>query len=266
MQVPQTVKQVYGLTPHFYLEQMPPPNHEFVCWLDLMGMQNAMLRSLPNTANFAMKLLVAVTGPQSHLPQSVSVCPVIDGLFMHSPSRDDLLLAVKRGIARLAMACIGTPGPDQAFLVRAAIAYGPLVNGASIPEPCFRPEAYQGTGPTRPVQADRVIFGFGVSRAYTASHVAPPFGVVIDSSATESALLGSGIACDGLLWHWWKHRTHDVDEWLARWLKRRVSEYLDWCGERPAQTGYEPQRLAAHRALFDEYYMGIGEPVEEPAV
>lgn len=144
MLVPQAAIDHYGFAPYFSDVPMPAPEPEFVCWLDLMGMQNAMLRSLSRTANFAMKLLVAAIPPNNPPPTSVQVCPVIDGLFIHSPNRDDLLLEAKRTVARLAMACISGDSPEHTFLVRGAIAHGPLVKGATVGEDCFRPERYQG--------------------------------------------------------------------------------------------------------------------------
>jgi len=255
--LPQEAIAEYGLVPFFNHDLAPTPEPEFVCWLDLMGMQNAMLRSLPKTANFAMKLLVAAAPPQTPHPQTLGVCPVIDGLFIHSPDRDELLGVVKRAIARLAMACISGGQPEHTFLIRGAMAFGPLVKGTLVNDECFRPDTYHGSAPQRPPLADRVIFGFAVSAAYRASHKAPPFGVLLDDSATKSGIGAEGIAGDGPLWHWWEHSETECDLPLARELKSCVNAYFDWCSKRPLETGYEPHRLREHRELFEEYYLGV---------
>ncbi len=258
----------YGLTPFFRIntDAFPPPSPEFVCWLDLMGMENQMQRSLPKTANFAMKLLVAARSPLRPLPSTVGVCPVIDGLFIHSPDRWSLMSVVRDTFARLAMVCLAGGGPEHTFLVRAAIAYGPLVRGADVPEECFRPGTYHGISSMRPDEADRVVFGFGISRAYAAIRQSPPFGVVVDSSATESAMPGTGIATSGPFWHWWGGEPDEVDEVLVSRLKASVLRYFGWCEERPIETGYEPERLSAHRKLFAEYFRGVPESTDDGAI
>lgn len=258
---PQAIEQ-YGPVPYFHHGHMPQPTAEYVCWLDLMGMQNAMLASLPKTANFAMKLLIAASPPQTPPPATVSVCPVIDGLFIHSANKQDLLATVKRTIARLAMACVDhEDDPGHTFLVRGAIAYGPVVDGVNVPTNCFHPAGYLGNQPQKPPLADHIIFGFGVSAAYRASHKAPPFGVVIDDSATEITLGDGGIHGDGPLWHWWKHAPADCDAELAASLKGCVNAYFDWCKDRPLKSGYDIKRLLEHRALFAEYYIEFEDPV-----
>jgi hypothetical protein len=63
---------------YFDARKMSPSVHQFVCWIDVMGSQSAMSRSLPMAANFLMKLHIAAL--TAHKAYTLDIYPVIDGV------------------------------------------------------------------------------------------------------------------------------------------------------------------------------------------
>jgi len=255
MQVPDFITKQYGLIPYFDERNAPEPVREYVGWIDIMGMANTMSRSLPVSGNFVMKLLVAAEDFKE-TSQPVGLCAVIDGVFLHSNDQIAILNALKHTLGRLAMVHISTAEAKLRFLVRAGLAYGPMIVGKNIDEASFRPSTYKAHEPTRPKSADSVVFGIAVSEAHRAAQQAPPFGVRLHESVRAFGPNGA-FPLPATLWQWWLYHPTDADKELAKYLKAYINDYFAWCKCRPITTQYDTEDLARHETQFNEYFIDV---------
>jgi hypothetical protein len=112
--------------PFFDARKLPRIGYSYVAWLELMGAQSIMRRSLATATNFVMKIHVScqtVVQRQGH--SDLDLCPMIDGVYMATTKQSVLLHFLKAVLSKLALAFIFEENPLYHFLVRGAIAYGP---------------------------------------------------------------------------------------------------------------------------------------------
>lgn len=79
---------------YFDESKMAPPTIMYVCWIDVMGSESIMLRSLSIASNFLMKLHVAALRASQAFP--VELYPIIDGVYACSDSQSTILRFVNR--------------------------------------------------------------------------------------------------------------------------------------------------------------------------
>ena len=222
------------------------PTYDYVCWLDVMGTANQMLRSLPIAANFVFKLHLAVlessgeVGGPSH---GVLLYPVMDGVYITSPRRKPLQLLLSQALCRLALTFLNEDTCFHQFLVRGAIAYGPVYHGARVDPRASRVLA--GHARVR----DSILMGVPMAQAYQTERDAPPFGVAVHSSARSFA--PSGDSPFPFVWLDWHRRSRPCVD--AKSLLGKLQAYFDWQSEHCIMTGYEPERIERHRNLAREF-------------
>jgi len=110
------------------------PEYDYVCWLDVMGTGNQMLRSLPTAANFIYKLQCAVleAAEEVGFNQGVRLYPVMDGVYITSQRREPLQAILNQTLCRVAITFLKEQTPFHQFLVRGAIAFGPVYHGCDL--------------------------------------------------------------------------------------------------------------------------------------
>ncbi len=116
----------------FYVNKMSPPTNQYVCWIDVMGSQGVMLRSLNVASNFLLKLHIAAL--RAHVEFPVELYPVIDGLYACSPSQRQILSFINRVYSMLAVTFILETNQLYKFQIRSGVAFGPVVTGKQVLE------------------------------------------------------------------------------------------------------------------------------------
>ena len=79
------------------LPQSPTP--EYVAWVDVMGIQSSMSRSLNVSGNFIFKLHIAAL-QSTHT--NVSLYPIMDGLYATSATQQDMLTFLRELFSSIA--------------------------------------------------------------------------------------------------------------------------------------------------------------------
>lgn len=109
-----------------------PQNH-YACWLDVMGKRNSVTRSLPTSADHVCRphvaALDALDGHQGKPPR---LYPAMAGIYITSERNGPLLYFLSAVLRRLVEAFLREHHRQLRFLVRGAVAYGPLVHGRDI--------------------------------------------------------------------------------------------------------------------------------------
>ena len=228
--------------PDFDSRSLPDPVPEYVAWIDTMGTRPVMARSLAISANFLFKLHAAASSAGSGVP-NVRVYPVMDGVFASSPSRDAMHRFSALLFSTLARLFIQTQDNGHRFLVRGAIAYGPIIHGSSVP----------GTAcsaiNTNKAYFDSILLGTPVVQSFAAENEAPPFGLFVHESARAFSPAGEKPFVQRWL-PWYRHS--DAGNLVAA-LGDAMTNYFSWCQDRTGWIEYQPERLKQHRDMAEQF-------------
>ena len=224
---------------HFHSRHLPSPTRAYVAWLDVMGVQAVMGRSLPVAANYVFKLHAAVN--KEHV-EEVVLYPVMDGVYIACRSGKRLLPFLARVFSRLAREFVSTERLDHRFVVRGGLAYGDIIHGSDVPDEASEDLARNAR------YRDALLLGLPMVQAHLGERNAPPFGIYIDESARTNAP-----ESHSPLHHaWWPWFARDQIE-LAGTLGKELEAYYIWCEERAGAIDYKPERIASHRVMASQY-------------
>jgi hypothetical protein len=239
---------------YFNVRHVSETKPVYVCWLDVMGSQNAMLRSVRTAANFVCKIHdAALTEIEDFADRDVRLFPVMDGVYITSPRQGPLRYFLSRVMRRLAETFLREKTPWFRFLVRGCIAYGPLVDGKDI-----QPQASYALA-NHPGYRDSILIGMPLAQAYRGENNAPPFGIFIDESAR--AFAGENEKTFSFIWwDWYSEAQPRLD---PKEMHTALMDHFDWCKNYVNTIGYNPDRIEAHKRLADEYFSRTRRPAPE---
>lgn len=226
---------------YFNATHLASASPEYVVWIDIMGTQASMSRSIKATANFIFKLhAAALTAPRDQ----VRLYPVMDGLYAASPRKTNVLNFVRSVFQQVAEEFTQTVDLNHRFMIRGGLAFGPVIHGANVPE--------QASPVLNENQEYRqaILLGMPMVQAHLSESSAPPFGIAVHESARAFAPNRQ----EPLHAIWWKWRNADNQaQWDA--LREAVDAHLTWCEARSLAIGYPPERLAAHRKMATQFFV-----------
>lgn len=244
--IPPSLEARKGERPYFQHRFLPEPIPHYVIWLDVMGSQGAMRRSLPMSTNFVMKLHIACQQTIKNHDRKLELFPVIDGVYITCPTLGPVLYFLKEVMSRIALTFIFEEDQKFRFMVRGALAYGPISKGSDLP-------TTNSAFTLDPNYTSHIVLGPALSQAYEDEHRASPFGIYISESARMFAPAG-GQPLQGVHLKWWYAGNESRDNELHRHLKLAIYEWFDWAAKHPATLMYDVGRMKEHRSLFDEYF------------
>ena len=220
----------------FNARELPSPKSEYVCWIDVMGTQSIMARSIKVTANFVFKLHAAAVSCQV---SNVKLYPIMDGLYVASPSKQAITDFIKYVFKTLADNFV-SENIEHRFLIKGALAYGPVIHGDNVPDvacPVLSQNAnYRAS----------ILLGLPMVNAFKSENLAPPFGVYIHESARTFS--SSGTEPFHHVWLRWFQATSRQSYLDA------VIAYFDWCLARPNYIQYAQDRIVVHKAQATEFF------------
>lgn len=225
--------------PFFDSNGLPQSQDAYVAWLDVMGVRGWMLRSLPVTANFIFKLHVAALEEKQ---AGMTLYPVMDGVYAVSPDINTLRTFLAQVFVRLACLFNATGQHEHQFLVKGAVAFGPVIHGSGIAA------ASSASLAAAPQYRDSILMGMPMVFALQSEPHAPPFGVYVHDSARQ------------LLTPQERKRSHCWWPWFApgatpeaQTLKQKLPSYFAWCEARAGAIDYDANRIKAHKAQAEQY-------------
>jgi len=225
---------------YFDSAQLPSPVNEYVAWVDVMGTQASMSRSLNATANFIFKLhAAALQSPHVNM----SLYPVMDGLYAASPVQVDMMAFLRKLFEHLADEFASQANNMHRFLARGALAFGPVVHGRALPAAACRTIA------DCPGYQNQILLGISMVQSHMMEPSAPPFGVAVHESARSFAPPG----IEPLHAMWWKWRNAlNGPLWDA--MPGHLDNYFDWYKDRSLPLGYALERIKAHQEMGRQYF------------
>jgi hypothetical protein len=236
---------------YFSQKGMPNPEYNYVCWLDVMGTKNQMLRSLPVSANFIFKLHCAVLDEFDHLAtddqEALWFYPLVDGIYLTASNRQPLTNLLARSLRRLIETFLQEKTLHHRFFVRGAIAFGPVVHGDSVTKDAsWVIEKHRAT-------FNSILMGLPMAQAFETERSAPPFGIAIDESARGFAPPGDS-PFRFIWWDWFSSPAGPYLQVDPKAILSGLDDYFDWQKRHTNTTGYDLVRLERHRQLAHEYF------------
>lgn len=222
---------------NFNADNLPETTSEYVAWVDVMGTQVSMTRSIRITANFIFKLHIAALQAANH---HVRIYPVMDGFYVASQNRTYMLDFLRTVFSEVATEFNATAQPHHRFLIRGGLAFGPVIHGNGV-GPCANELQNDET------YRNAILLGTPMVQAHLSEQLAPPFGVFVHESARVFAPPGT----EPLHWIWWKWGTSGQQVWDT--LKLRLAEHLEWCKGRAQAILYDASRIEAHKKMVEQY-------------
>jgi hypothetical protein len=224
---------------YFDARALPKAQKEYVCWLDVMGMEAQMKRSIQVAANFVFKLHVAALEAQS---ANVSLYPVMDGFYACAKSRAEMEAFLCPVLDALCKLFMEQDVPAFRFIIRGAVAYGDVYHGRDVGD----------SGAKRltenPHYRASIMLGPSVVDAHRTEGEAPPFGIAVHTSARASPVTGEA-PYNTEWWRWWPPQ-FDREAFMGR-----LERHYDWCRQHGELIGYAPARIAVHEALATRYFL-----------
>ena len=110
----------------------PETQNEYVCWIDIMGTKSKMEHSVNTCGIFMLKFHAAILEAIQKKKCAINVYPVMDGVYITSKSVNDLQTAMFHIFSELGNLFLSENDFHHQFLVKASIAYGPVIHGKDI--------------------------------------------------------------------------------------------------------------------------------------
>ena len=136
------------------------------------------------------------------------------------------------------------------FLVRGALACGPVVHGFQLPE------GASAVLHNHAEYRDSILVGLPMIQAYLTERLAPPFSIYVHEPARAFAPEASR-PIRATWWRWFAVPADDRWPDLAPQLRDALSHYFTWCEKRTAEIGYDLESIKKHRSLADQYFADI---------
>ncbi len=208
-------------------------DNQYVAWIDLMGSGHIMSVSIAKSANFLARLHMAAKIAVDDSPDPVVTCPINDGIFLISRSKRAIMSVVRQVVFVLSGYFVSTPRPQDKFLLRGAIAYGPVYSGDDLNRGLSKTKAEKYGPAFKSVQ-----FGPAIIQAFRHEAEAPPYGIAIHESARSFSPVGE-LPFRETHWLWWL----PVDEVdfpsgavslrdMARCVRGDLDGHFEWMKEK----------------------------------
>jgi len=251
--------QPFPPRPRFNTTELPISPNQYVGWIDAMGIQAAIGRSMDIASNFIFKLHIAVLESldvlQDHEKRSISLYPVMDGIYFVTNDQRALFRFLRGIFGGLAREFVETTEMKHRFLIRGALACGPVVHGSQLPE------SASDVLHNHPGYRESILVGLPMIQAYLTERLAPPFSLYVHESARAFAPEASR----PIRATWWRWFTTPSDErWpdLAPRLRDALRDYFAWCEARATEIGYDLDSIKKHSLLATQYFADV--PVTHP--
>lgn len=212
----------------------------YVAWVDVMGIQNAMKRSLPTVSNFIFKFQMLVSRAEKGM-MPLKTLRLMDGCYVFAEKAADMKRFLQKLFHGVSDDFISAKKDEHRYLIRGALAYGPLVRGEQIFGEINVTESRELLSNCR----DSMFVGIPVSQAYIGEKEAPPFGLFVHESVRSV-----------------NHRDAFFSQ---KWLKiyeayenmdifpQKVAEYFKFCEDRSCFLDYPKEKISEHQKKFEQY-------------
>ncbi len=240
------------MSAYFNSQLLPEPSQEYVCFLDIMGIQSRMKKGcLAKCGNFIFKLHATILEAwRTSGYKSVSVYPIMDGAYITSKNLGELLDLLTDIYSYCAEALLATGDVfEHWYLIRGAVAYGSVIHGRSIPYEASLEFA------SRVGYKEQLLIGAPMIHAFAGEGRAAPMGIYLDETATGKQ------CCKN--WKWFNHCETRPDADTLNGLRQKLVQYYDWLETHADPEDYAREKREEHLRRIKAYFE-IPEHAPEP--
>lgn len=224
----------------FDSSHLPTPTNEYVAWVDVMGTQSTMSRSINASANFIAKLHIAcLQAPRTTL----AIYPVMDGIYVAGKDQQEMLEFLRSIFTQISDEFCQTTKDQHKFMVRGGLSYGPTFHGKN-----FGQNASTVLTENQ-AHRDALLLGMAVIQAYLSESLAPPFGLFVHESARAFSPQGQ-LPIPHSYWKW--VNSNNQPAWTA--IKAQLPAYLKWCSDNSQPLGYPSEAIKKHTEMVAQYF------------
>lgn len=226
--------------------KLPEAKNEFVCWIDVMGTQTIMSTSMKMAANFLFRFHTCVLKSIEVLPEDdrrkISYYPIMDGIYITSTEVGSILTLINKIYMDLSKIFVNEKKVEHRFVIRGAIAYGPIIHGNSVSKQCCRDLYEEKDG-----YKEKLLLGMPISQCYTSERDAPPFGIYVHESARAFGKLPYRFHS------WWNIYEEEEKKHMTKFTKAIV-EYFEWCKKHKYSLEMKDEKIEQYKAMCAEYF------------
>lgn len=226
-------------------------NNAYVCWLDIMGTESIMRRSVKTALAFVCKLhIAALTARANFQDDAIRLYPMMDGVYIITFRKNMLLAFLHQTMRPLVDIFLEESVLVHRFIARGAIAYGPIIEGHLI----TNSNALSGKSMIlrdNPDYTRCLVAGIPVAQAHKYEVEAPPFGIYIHESARAFAPEGEE-PFTVVFWDWIDAENRPVSR---KKLLDELRAYFDWYGAHSLENEYNKEAIERHKRLAEEWLL-----------
>lgn len=246
----------------FSSEKISQADNVYVAWLDLMGSGNTMITSMHRTANAISRIHMAVQyACLDHIYMGRTL-PINDGVFLISPSKIEIMTVIRAALTMLIGNFVANPNHPNRFLVRGAVAFGPVYHGSNLADQL---ELKRRTIEIS-TSLNSIAFGPPIIQAYEAEKLAPPYGIAVHESACAFAPPHEK-PFRTRLWQWWQPNddgkipkpSPQTLEPLRSIFAKDLMEYINFLESTSSFQGLSIDKILKIRQISREYFFGFSE-------
>jgi hypothetical protein len=225
----------------FNADALPEASFEYVCWIDIMGIRNSMMCSVKGTANFIFKLHSIII---ENLNNDIIAYPCMDGAYISVKTKKTLFQFLNRVFERSANEFIIEDSNYHKFIIRASVAYGPIIHGRDITKNVTN----KFDGKDQYKQA--ILLGSPMIQAYSSENNAPPFGIYIHESARVFAPKEDTPFT--YTWYYWLKYASDAK--VKNDFKEKLFSYFEWAKKNSIKIDYPIERIEHHIKMVEQFF------------
>lgn len=224
--------------PYFDASHLPKEKNEYVAWIDIMGIQEKMSRSVNECANFIFKIHLAASKSK---PDDLILYPIMDGLYASSQKKDSMTKFLGKLFLNISNEFISENNNFHKFMIRCGLAFGPTIHGRNVNDSAFSEVKLNDD------YKNSLMLGIAMIHANQVERNAPPFGIFIHDSARS--FHSDGEESFRRSWHIWGKNEKDWEK-----LGNNVVDYLNFCEKHALAIGYDSERVSAHKEMAKQYF------------
>jgi len=226
---------------YFNVSEIKNPSKEYVCWIDIMGTKEAMKTDVRRCANFIFKLHALVL-QACVSPKDIILYPVMDGVYITSPSKKLITDCICNIFSCCSADFCNEKEEKYLYLIKGALAYGPIYHGKDIPSACNR------VFDNRVEYKQSLLLGMPIIQAFLGEKEAPPFGIYIDESARTFAPENE----TPFPYKWYRWDMHEKIS--SKEFIDKMARYFNYAHKHMIQLDYHLEDLKRHISMFNDYF------------
>lgn len=241
----------------FSSENLASPQNSYVSWIDIMGAGHLMSTSPQKAANAIVRLHLAVERIARESNFQGLRLAINDGIYIVSDTKATAMNILRGALTLLAGNFVAIVRPQDRFLVRAGLAYGPVYTG---PDLLAQFGARRREANTAAIQT--VLFGPAIIQAYRSKSAAPPYGVAVHESARSFAPIGED-PFRMTHWRWWYNNDdgsepRNAPAQLRSALGFELEKHFNWLIDTEIFHAIDSKYVENMRKSSRDYFFGSG--------